>query len=398
MFQSLRIRNYRRYATGTLISNAGTWMQRVAQDWLVLTELTPHSAFAVGVTTGLQFLPILLLSPWAGLLADRLPRRKLMIATQAAMGLLAVALGLLVSFHLAHLWMVYLFAFALGAVTAIDAPARQTFVSELVPPEQLGNAVALNSASFNAGRLLGPGIAGLLIAAFGTGPVFLLNGASFIATITALTSLRLDELQPTTRAPREPRAIRAGLAYVKHRPDLQIILGLAFLIGTFGMNFQMTTALMATQTYGRGAGEYGLLGSIMAIGSLSGALLAARRANPQLSLVLKSVTAFGVFAGVSALMPTYWTFAISLIPTGMSALTVLTACNTIVQSSTDASMRGRVMALYMAVFMGGTPLGSPIIGWVGEYSARWTILIGSLVALAAAAVAALLVRRLRISA
>ncbi len=396
MFESLSVRNYRLYATGALVSNAGTWMQRVAQDWLVLTVLTNHSPIALGVTTGLQFLPTLLLSPVSGLLADRLPKRKLMIWTQALMGLTALLLGLLVLSGAATLWQVYLLATVLGVVSAVDTPTRQTFVAEMVPADKLSNAVGLNSASFNSGRLIGPDLAGLLIAAFGTGPVFLINAASFGATITALLAMRVSELTPIQRAPRAGGQIRAGLSYIKHRPDLLIILGIAGMVGTFGLNFQMTTALMATQVYGKGAGEYGLLGSIMAIGSLAGALLAARRRHPRMRLLLGAALCFGIFACVASLMPTYATFAIALIPTGMSSLTLMTAANTIIQMTTEPAMRGRVIALYMAVFAGGTPLGAPIIGWVGEvFGARWTIAVGGIVSLVCAVIASFVLLRVQ---
>jgi MFS family permease len=385
-FRSLAIHNYRLWAAGAIVSNTGTWMQRVAQDWLVLTVLTASSGTAVGITTGLQFAPALLLAPAAGALADRVDRRKLLVATQTASGLLALVLGVLVLAGVARLWHVYLLALLLGTVGAVDAPARQAFVSELVPTEVLPNAVGLNSASFHAGRLVGPGIAGLLIHWFGTGPVFLINAASFAAVVTSLTRMRIGELRPAPRRERGGHPVREGLAYVRHRPDILLIMVVVGMVGTFGLNFQVTTALMARLVFDRGAGEYGLLGSIMAIGSLAGALLAARREHPRLRLVLGATVAFGFFATVAALMPTYELFALALIPVGLSSLTLMTAANASVQLSTEPAMRGRVMALYMAVFMGGTPIGSPIIGWIGEHvGARWTIILGGGVALLTAA-------------
>jgi MFS family permease len=388
-FRALSIHNYRLWATGALVSNTGTWMQRVAQDWLVLTVLTPNSGTAVGITTGLQFAPTLLLSPTAGALADRVDRRKLLVATQTALGVLAAVLGVLVLTHTAQLWQVYVLALLLGTVSAVDAPARQAFVSELVPTDTLPNAVGLNSASFHAGRLIGPGIAGLLIHWFGTGPVFLINAVSFAAVVTSLTRMRLGELRAVPRRPRGGHPIREGLSYVRHRPDIVLTMVIVGMIGTFGLNFQVTTALMARLVFDKGAGEYGLLGSIMAIGSLAGALLAARREHPRLRLVIGAAFAFGIFATLSALMPTYELFALSLIPVGLSSLTLMTSANTSVQLSTDPVMRGRVMALYIAVFMGGTPIGSPIIGWIGEtFGARYTILLGGVVALLTAAGAA----------
>ncbi len=395
-FASLKVFNYRVYATGAIVSNAGTWMQRVAQDWLVLTVLTDHSAVAVGITTGLQFLPMLLLAPVGGLIADRFPKRTWMMTTQAVAGSLSLLLGLMVVFDVAALWHVYVIAFLSGAAAALEAPARQTFVAEMVPEDKLSNAVGLNSASFHLGRLIGPALAGLLIAAFSTGPVFLINAASFGATIFALSRMRVRELIPVKKAPRGKGQIRDGIRYVRKRPDIMVIMAVVGVVGTFGMNFQMTTALMATQVYGKGAGEYGLLGSVMAIGSLSGALLAARRTHPGMRLLVGAAFAFGVTASISAMMPGYVTFAIALVPTGLSALTLMTAANTIVQMSTAPEMRGRVMALYMAIFMGGTPIGSPIVGWVGEqFGARWTIGLGGIVTLLAALVAAAVVVRQR---
>jgi MFS family permease len=396
-FRSLHIYNYRLWASGAIVSNTGTWMQRVAQDWLVLTALTNNSGVAVGITTGLQFAPMLLLSPVAGLLADRLPQRWLLMATQGLMGLWGLILGLLVVTDTAQLWHVYVLATLLGITAAVDAPARQTFVAAMVPRDALPNAVGLNSASFHAGRLIGPAVAGVLIAALGsTGPVFLVNAATFGATLLALSLMRGNELYPMERARKGKGQIRDGIRYVRGRPDIMMILFIVGMVGTFGFNFQLTTALMARLEFDRGAADYGLLGSIMAIGSLAGALLAARRERPRLRLVVAATAAFGFFATAASLMPTYELFALSLIPVGLSSLTLMTAANATVQMSTDPAMRGRVMALYMAIFMGGTPLGAPVIGWVGEvFGARWTIAIGGLVSLAVAAIAVVHVARSR---
>jgi MFS family permease len=399
-FRSLHVFNYRLWAAGALVSNIGTWMQRVAQDWLVLTVLTDHSAVAVGITTGLQFAPMLVLAPVAGVLADRMPKRRLMLMTQTAMGLVGLVLGVLVVTGAAQLWHAYALALALGVAAAVDAPARQAFVSEMVPREDLSNAVGLNSASFHAARIVGPGLAGLLIAWVGTGPVFLLNAITFAGTLFSLTHMRVAELTPAPRADRGKGQLREGLSYVRGRPDIVLIMAVVGLVGTFGLNFQMTTAIMATAQFGKGSGEYGLLGSIMAIGSLGGALLAARRERPRLRLVVGAAFAFGVFASVAALMPTYQLFALALIPVGLSSLTLMTSANATVQLSVAPEMRGRVMALYMAIFMGGTPIGAPIIGWVGgAFGPRWTILVGGLVSLVTALVAlgyVLRTRRLRL--
>ena len=393
-FSSLRYHNYRLWFGGALVANVGTWMQRVAQDWLVLTELTHQSGVAVGVTTALQFGPTLLLSAWAGLLADRVDRRKLLVVTQATMGLLALVLGVLVLSGSVRLWQVFLLAGLLGCASAVDAPVRQTFVAELVPADRLSNAVGLNSASFNAARLIGPGAAGLLIAAVGTGWVFVINAASFGATILALLVMRGSELHRLPHAPRAGGQIREGIAYVRGRSDILMIMVVIGVVSTFGLNFQLTSAMMASIEFGRGPGEYGIIGSVMAIGSLSGALLAARRERPRLRLVVGAAFGFGVASGVMALMPTYVSYVAACIPVGLASLTMMTAANSTIQMSTDPVVRGRVMALYMIVFLGATPVGSPIVGWVGEtFGPRWSIGIGSIASLLVAVGAALWARR-----
>lgn len=389
-FASLRYYNYRLWFSAALVANVGTWMQRVAQDWLVLTVLTDNSGTAVGIVTALQFLPVLVLSAWAGVLADRVDRRKLLIVTQTALGVLALALGALVLSGYAELWHVYVFAALLGCVTAIDNPVRQTFVAEMVPKEKLSNAVGLNSAGFNAARLVGPGAAGLLIAAFGPGWMFIINGLTFAAVIVAMTRMRVSELNRLPVAARAKGQIREGVRYVRNRSDIVVIMCVVCVVSTFGLNFQLTSAVMATAEFGKGAGEYGILGSILAIGSLAGALLAARRERPRVRLVIGSAFAFGVSTGLMAIMPTYWTYALMSIPVGFSSLTMLTAANSTIQMTTEPQMRGRVMALYMMVFLGATPIGSPVVGWIAEtYGARWAIGIGSITALVVAAGAAL---------
>ena len=247
-----------------------------SQDWLVLTVLTNDSGVAVGITTALQFAPALVLSAWAGLLADRIDRRKLLMATQAALGVLAAGLGALVLSGAAELWHVYVFAGLLGCVSAIDAPARQTFVADMVPAERLANAVSLNSASFNAARMIGPGLAGLLIAWVGTGWVFVINAVSFAATIVALARMRTDQLQPVTRAERGRGQIRAAVRYVRRRSDIVVVMVVVGVVSTFGLNFQLTSAVMARTEFDKGPQEYGILGSILAIGALAGGLLAAQ--------------------------------------------------------------------------------------------------------------------------
>jgi len=374
-FRAFKVRNFRLYASGAIISNIGTWMQRVAQDWLVL-ELT-HSGTALGIVTGLQFLPSLLASPYAGVIADRFAKRKVLTLTQIAMGTVALLLGGLTVFGLVEVWHVYVLAFLFGIGTAFDAPTRQSFVVEMVGKDELTNAVGLNSASFNAARLIGPGLAGLLIHWFGTGPVIMINGLSYAAVILSLRLMRSGELYTPKPAAREKGMIRDGMRYLWRRPELMMILTTVFFAGTFGLNFQMTSALMATEAFHKGAGEYGILGSILAIGSFAGALLAARRVRTRQRLVMGAALAFGVMVIVSGIMPTYLSYAMVLPIVGFSALTLLTAANATMQLGIEPTMRGRVMALYMTVLMGGTPLGSPLIGWIGQtFGARWSLIVG----------------------
>lgn len=385
-FRALRVRNYRLYALGGVVSNTGTWMQRVAQDWLVLQlhhGSAAEASTALGLTTGLQFLPILLFSPYAGLVADRMPKRRMLQLTQAAMGVASLVLGVLALTDVVTTPMVFAIAFAFGVGSAFDVPARQSFVSEMVGPDDLTNAVGLNSASFNLARVIGPALSGVLIAALGsgvraTGLVILLNGVSYLAVIAALQVMRAHELTPVARAPRGKGMIRDGIRYVRGRPDLMLIMCAAFFAGTFGMNFQMTSALMATQVYDKGPGEYGLLGTTLAVGSLTGALLGARReGRPRQRLVVLAGLAFGSVEVALGLMPSYLTFALVTPLLGLCLLTMLNAANTTVQLSVAPAMRGRVMALYMMVVMGGTPLGAPVVGWVGAtFGARWTLIGG----------------------
>ena len=385
-FRALHNRNYRLYAAGGIISNTGTWMQRIAQDWLVL-QLHHGSAAqagtALGVTTGLQFLPILLFSAYAGVVADRFPKRRMLALTQAFMGVTSLVLGVLAVTGAVQPWMVFALAFVFGIGTAFDAPTRQSFVSEMVHPDDLANAVGLNSATFNLARIVGPALSGLLIGALGggipaTGLVILLNGFSYGFVIFALRRMRAADLTPSALVVRGKGQLREGLRYVRGRRDIMLILAVVFFAGTFGMNFQMTSALMATQTFHKGAGEYGVLGTTMAIGSLAGALLGARRtARPRAMLVVGAGLVFGVIEIGSGLMPSYLWFALLTPLLGFTVLTMINAANTSVQLSTQPLMRGRVMALYMMIFQGGTPVGAPIVGWVGgTFGARWTLVGG----------------------
>jgi MFS family permease len=377
-FRSLHSRNYRLWAEGAFVSNIGTWMQRTAQDWIVLAELTPHNATAVGITMALQFGPSLLLLPLSGFAADHYDRRKLLIWTQSCQGVLALGLGLLTVTGAVQLWHVYLFAFLLGCVTAFDAPARQTFVAELVSDSLLSNAVALNSTSFNAARMIGPAIAGVLIAGVGTGWVFLINAASFVAVIASLSFLRVEELHRRERAVRKPGSFVEGFRYLGQRPDLLTILGMLFLIMTFGINFPVFISAMAVKVFDAGSGAFGALSSMLAIGSVTGALFAARREKPRLVFLLAGATIFGVGLAIASLMPTYALFAVSLILVGWSAQTFNTTANSSVQLLTEPVMRGRVMAIYMGIAMGCTPLGAPLVGWVADaYGPRWSLAVGA---------------------
>ena len=388
MFHSLRSYNYRLWAGGALVSNIGTWMQRIGQDWLVLTVLTHHNATAVGTVMALQFGPALLLLPVTGFVADHLDRRKLLLFTQGASGLLALGLGVLTVAGAVQLWHVYGFALLLGCVTAFDAPVRQAFVSDLVNDDDLANAVALNSASFNAARMVGPAVAGVLIAAVGEGWLFVINAGSYAAVLASLWLLRVHELHVETRPVRTRGSLLAGFHYVWRRPDLIAVLVMLALLGTFGFNFAIFISTMSVTVFHGNASQYGLLTSAMAAGTMCGALLSARREVPGMVLMTSSAAAFGISVALAALMPGPILFAVVLFFVGLAALTFMTASNSMMQLTTERSMRGRVLALRIAVVMGGTPIGAPLVGWVVDhFGARWALGIGALSGLAAAAVA-----------
>jgi MFS family permease len=370
-------------------------MQRVAQDWLVL-ELTHGSGTALGITTGLQFLPQLLFSLWGGVIADRYSKRRILFATQAAMGALALILGVLALTGAVAIWQVYLLAFVLGMVAVVDGPTRQTFVAEMVGRTGMANAIALNSAAFNLGRITGPAVAGLVISTVGTPAAFLVNAASFGAVLIGLKLMRPSELHRVERAPRAPGQLREALAYVRARPNLWVTLALVFFVATFGMNFQVTTALMSRGVFHTGAGAFGLASTMYAVGALGGALLAARRARPGMRLLLTTALAFGVLEVAAGLMPAFWSFLALLVPTGLALLMFTTTANSTTQLGTTYAVRGRVMGLYMLVFLGGAPLGSPLVGWAAEqFGARMSLIAGGLVSVLAAVVAALLLARAR---
>ena len=394
IFRSLQGFNYRVWAGGAFISNVGTWVQRTAQDWLVLTQLTHHDASAVGLVMALQFGPQLLLLPWTGFAADHWNQRKLLIVTQATMGILALALGALTVTGIVQLWQVYVFAFLFGCAAAFDAPVRQTFVAELVGDDDLHNAVALNSTSFNAGRMIGPAVSGIIIATIGTGGAFLINGASFVAVLISLAFLRTSELRPNARAHRARGSFTEGFRYVWGRPDLKAILIILFLIGTFGLNFPIFISTMAVSVFHADARGYGLLSSIMAIGTVAGALLGARRDRPRFSLLLVGSAVFGIGCTLAAIAPDYWLFAGALVVIGVAALTLTNTTNSLMQLTTEPAMRGRVMALRVGIALGGTPIGAPIVGWVANHCGpRWALGVGAMSGFAAAIVGLYAMRR-----
>jgi MFS family permease len=364
-------------------------MQRVAQDWLVLS-LTHNSGTALGITTGLQFAPMLL-SLWGGALADRYSKRGILMVTQALMGGLALLLGVLALTGTVQIWHVYALAFALGLVTVVDNPTRQAFAVEMVGKKGMANAIALNSAVFNLARIAGPAIAGLVISAVGTPAAFMVNAVSYLAVLVSLKLMRPDELHRVARAPRASGQLREALQYVRARPQLWMTLILIFFVSTFGMNFQVTTALMSRGVFHTGAGSFGIASAVFAFGALGGALIAARRARPTLRLLVATSLAFSVFEVVSGLMPDYLSFVLTLVPIGLALLTLTTAANSTMQLGTTAAMRGRVMGLYMLVFLGGTPLGSPLAGWIAEvFGPRMSIISGGLISVIATVVVGLL--------
>ena len=395
MFRSLQHRNYRLFASGQVVSLSGTWAQRVAQDWLVLL-IAPNPGVALGITTALQFLPMLMFGLYGGVLADRYDKRTMLIAAQAAMGLLALALGVLDLAGVVQLWHVYLLAFGLGLASAVDTPVRQAFVSELVSPEDVPNAVSLNSATFNSARIVGPALAGVAIDSLGTGWVFVANAASYLAVMAGLAMMRTAELHESNRQPRARGQMREALVHVRSRPQLYVPLALVFMIGTFGLNFQLTLALVAKQTFHTGPQSFGVLTSCLAVGALLGALSSARRRGlPRTRVMLLSALAFGLLEVVDGGAPSFLTLAVLLVPTGMAVLVFSTTANSLLQLACDPALRGRVMALYVLVFLGGTPVGAPLVGLLAQtMGPRASLLIGgAMSAVSALGAAAFLARR-----
>jgi MFS family permease len=377
-----------------VISNTGSWMQRVAQDWLVL-DLTHGSGTALGITSALQFLPMVF-SMWGGIVADRYAKRRILMVTQSAMGVLALILGVLALTHSVAIWQVYALAFALGMVTVVDNPTRQAFATEMVGRDGLANAIALNSAVFNLARIAGPAVAGIAISLLGTPAAFLVNAASYGAVLISLRLMRPAELHVVERLPRAKGQMADAMRYVRDRPTLWMTMLLVFFVATFGMNFQVTNALMSREVFHTGAGMFGLASAVYAVGALGGALLAARRARPTMALLLVTAMTFSVFEVITGLMPDFWSFVIMLVPTGLAVLMFTTAANSVAQLGTSADMRGRVMGLYLLFFLGGAPIGSLLVGWAADaFGPRVSLLAGGLVSGVAVAVIGLMLVRSR---
>lgn len=363
-FRSLAEPNYRHWFAGALVSNTGTWMQRTAQDWLVLTTLTQNNASALGLTMALQMGPQLIMFPFAGAIADKFSKRKVLIITQALLGSVGLLMFVLVVTDVIVLWHVYVLALALGILATLDTPARQAFVSELVGEKLLPNAVSLNSASFNGARMIGPAVAGVITALIGAAPVFLISGLGFAATLFVLIRLDKSRLHPSSRRGRG--GVLGGFRYLRKRPDATIVLIVLFIVTTFGFNFNIYTATMARLEFGKDASGFGLLNSVMAIGSVAGALASAKREKPRLRFIFGAAGGFGLAVGLAATIQNYYVFAASLMLVGFASLTMMTSANAYVQTTTPPSYRGRVMAIYAAVVMGGTPIGAPLAGWVAD--------------------------------
>ncbi|MDH2430392.1 MFS transporter [Sphaerisporangium sp. TRM90804] len=393
MFRSLRNHNYRLFVSGSVVSNVGTWMQRTAQDWLVL-ELTHGSSAALGITTALQFLPVVLFGLFGGVLADRYAKRPLLMMAQALMGVLSLTMGLLTLTGHAQVWHVYVMAFLLGTVSCVEVPTRQSFVVEMVGRSDLSNAIALNSSTFNLARVVGPAVAGLLIYALGgTGPIFIINAVSFAAVIAGLMLMRATELHTPLPVARAKGQLREGLRHVWQRPELLMPILLVAFVAMFATSFTMSIALMAKQVFGQDASSFGVASSVFAVGALGGALLAARRARPSPRLLIGGAVLFGVFAIAAGLAPVYPVFLLLLVPAGMAMITTNTAANSSVQLAASPEMRGRVMGIYVLVFTGGAPLGAPLIGWVGELAGpRLGMMICGVMCLAGVGLAILLTR------
>lgn len=392
MFRSLKVHNYRLFAAGGAVSNVGGWMQRTAQDWLVL-DLTHGSAAALGLTTALQFLPMLLFGMFGGMLADRYPKRPVLVVAQSLMAVLALTIGILTVTGSAQVWHVYVMSFMLGLISCAEVPTRQAFVVEMVGRKDLPNAIALNASSFNLARVVGPALAGVLIFAMGTGPIFLLNTVTFAAVISSLVFMRKSELSPSELVPRAKGQLREGLRYVLRSRELLLPILLIGFVSMFAQSFSMSIALMARQVFSAGASSFGLASSMFAVGALGGALLAARRARPSRKTLIAGAISFGLFQIATGLAPFYPVYLLLLIPTGIALITINTAANASVQLATSPEMRGRVMGIYLLVFTGGAPIGAPLIGWLSDLGGpRVGVVLGGAMVLVGTALAVLLSR------
>ncbi|WP_037317982.1 MFS transporter [Amycolatopsis orientalis] len=397
MFSSLRVRNYRLFFTGQVISNIGTWMQRIAQDWLVFT-LSGNDPIALGIAVALQFAPTLFLSLWAGVLADRVDKRRLLIGIQIAVLAQAVVLGVLDLSGIAALWQVYVLCFTLGCTASLEVPARQSFVAEMVGRDKVTNAVALNSSIFNMARIVGPAIAGFAITWVGTGWLFIANALSTGAVIAALAMMNPDKLFRGPAIPREKGQLVEGLRYVRRRSDLMTVMVLVFFVSTFGITYFTSLPIVAANVFHTNADGYGLLSTLVAVGTFTGALMSARRntrGGPRVRLLLISAFLLGAFEMITAFMPTYLSFGLALIPLGFATITFLNTANALVQTAVSPEMRGRVMGLYVLVLIGGNPIGGPMTGWMADaFGGRSPFYIGGAIsALAAVVCAIVLIRR-----
>ncbi|MFN2544202.1 MAG: MFS transporter [Actinomycetota bacterium] len=391
-FSSLKVRNYRLYFGGQLVSMTGTWMQWVAQAWLVL-RLT-GSGFAIGAVTALQFLPMLLGGAYGGVLADRVDKRRLIVATQSTAGGLALLLGLLVVTGVVQLWMVFALAFALGVVTAVDNPARQAFVTEMVGREDVTNAVSLNSVLANATRVVGPAVAGFLIASVGIGVCFLINAASYIAVVASLLRMRRQDLEAVVPAERTPGQLREGLRYVRARPDLWLPLSLMVVVAAIGYNFSVVLPLLSRFTFHHGAAGYGVLFSVMSVGAVISGLTFATLGRTTARIAATAALAFGLLLMVAAVMPTFGAEMLAMVAVGGASTIFVAATNSLLQLRTDPAYRGRVVALFAIAFLGTTPIGAPLVGWIGgHFGPRMAFGFGALVSTAAALTALALLAR-----
>jgi MFS family permease len=377
-FRSLSNFNYRLWVCGALVSNIGTWIQRIAQDWLVFTHLSDHNATAVGIVMALQAGPTLVLLPLTGYAADHIDRRRLLMATQAGLAVLALILGLLTVSGVINLIGLYALALAFGCVTAFDGPARQVFVSQLVRENELANAVALNATSFNAARLIGPSIAGILIGTVGSGPAILINAATFLAVLLSLALMRRKDLHAQVRPAPSGRGLSEGFRYVWAHPELRIVMAMIFLIGTFGLNFPIFVSTMTVSVLHAGATQYGMLTSAIAVGAVAGSILSARHTRLSIANLRISTAVFGIGLTVAAIAPNFWVLAAALAIVGAAGVSFTTSTSSFMQLATDPAVRGRVMSIRLALGLGTTSLGAPIVGWVADFlGPRWALGAGA---------------------